>query len=212
MGRCLKRWQLSRDLPCWLSLTFQDWSSCFCSQSNETMYYTYSDILCTSMLYCSNIRTSFLTDFYSDVWIIGFVKNKGIAWLKAIFFVVHLLCSYFMFCFCLPCWLNNFSSFVGCRKDNTESLGLHNTETRTNWLWRMNTHGHARSLANNTALSSFIRPMHRCRACSVLMKNNLSKSVVALRQPFSPNITFKGGSLLTHYCSKATEPREAWGN
>lgn len=79
------------------------------------------------------------------------------------------------------------------------------------WMHKTQTCARAQSLANNTVLSSFISPMHRCRACSGLMKNNLSKSVVALRQPFSPNVTFKGGSLLTRYCSKATEPRNCLG-
>lgn len=64
---------------------------------------------------------------------------------------------------------------------------------------------------HNSGLSSFITPMHRCRVCYWLMENNLSKSVVALRQPFSPNVTFKGSSMLAHYCSKATEPRNCLG-
>lgn len=49
--------------------------------------------------------------------------------------------------------------------------------------------------------------MHRCRVCSVLMKNNLSKSVVALQHPFLSKCHLQRGSLLTHYCSKATELR-----
>lgn len=46
--------------------------------------------------------------------------------------------------------------------------------------------------------SDFIRPTHRCRARPVLMKNNLSKSVVALRQPFSPRMSPSKGELLVH--------------
>lgn len=171
------------------------------------------------MLYYSRAFGRVFSPFL-DMWIIGFVKNKGIIRLKAIFFVVYFLLSYFMSCFCFPCWLNNFSSFVGSRKDKhripwvTQYWNSHRlawTHVPTHTHPRTYTHAYAQSLANDTGLSSFIRPMHRCRACSVLMKNNLSKSVVALRQPFSPNVTFKRGSLLTHYCSKATEPKNCLG-
>lgn len=113
-----------------------------------------------------------------------------------------LLCcvfsSYFMFCFCFPCWLNNFSSFVGSLKDKhripwaTQYWNTH----RPALTHEKHTHAQG-SLANNTALSSFIRPMHRCRACSVLMKNNLSQSVVALRQPFFSKCHLQRG-LLAH--------------
>ena len=134
----------------------------------------------------------------------------------------YLLCCLFsplifhVFPFCFPCWLNNFFSFVRSWKDNTESLGLHNSGRLASAYMHGHMHGrmHGRTVhlaTHNSALSSFIIPMHRCRVCYWLMKNNLSKSVVALRQPFSPNVTFKGSSMLTHYCSKATEPRNCLG-
>lgn len=125
------------------------------------------------------------------------------------------------FCFCFSRWLNNFPSFVSSLQDkHTQlSLGLHNTGVRTRALlfdtWAARS---ARVWLSTLPprLSSSIGLMHRCSACLTLMKNNLSKSTVALRQPFLSKCHLQkeggGGHLVfAHYCAKAMEPRKCPG-
>lgn len=101
-------------------------------------------------------------------------------WLKALLFVVISLRSNFAACLCLSCWLNCFSPLVGSRKDKQRITQHRNTHQ----LAQLHLTHAGRAVANNAGLFSFIRPMHRCRAGPVLMKNNSSKSAVALQQPF----------------------------
>lgn len=143
--------------------------------------------------------------------------------IKAVVFVVYFRLSYFMFS---PLFLMLTQKLLLiCRtpKGQTQSsLGLHKSGTHTHQLAFCRTSAHTRdtdactgagSLANNAALSSFIRSMHRCRACSPLMKNNLSKSVVALRQPFSSKCHLQRGTPCSSIIVlRQRSPEIAWGS
>lgn len=80
------------------------------------MYNTYSDTLCASVMYCSKAFWKILpTTFIPDVWIIGFVKNKGI--IKRPSSLLYFCPPLIFQVLCCPCWVNNFASFVGNWKD-----------------------------------------------------------------------------------------------
>lgn len=163
---------------------------------------------------------SFLSSLHSDVCIIRWVKNKGTVWLKPIFFVVYFLLSYFMFCFCFSCWLNDFPSFVRSLKDKHRlPLGstilehTHHTQTRFDaWAPHAQTRGPARRVWLRTLPSRL--SLHPCTGAERALcwwKIIYQSLWWHCSNLFSPNVTFKGGSLLTHYCSKATEPRNCLG-
>lgn len=165
---------------------------------------------------------SFLSSRHSDVCIIRWVKNKGTVWLKPIFFAVYFLLSYYMFCFCFPRWLNNVPSFVRGLKDKhrlplgytiPEHTHTHATPTRFDaWAPHAHTWGPARRVWLRTLPSPL--SLHPCTGAEralcwwKIIYQSLRWHCGNL---FSPNVTFKGGSLLTHYCSKATEPRNCLG-
>lgn len=134
MGRCLKRWQLSRDNDCLVGFLLHSRTKVAAFVVTATLH-TYSDTLCASVMYCSTAFWKILpTTFIPDVWIIGFVKNKGIIKRPSslLFFCPPLIFQVL----CCPCWVNNFPSFVGNWKDKhripwvTQSRNTH----RLTWM------------------------------------------------------------------------------
>lgn len=160
---------------------------------------------------------SFLTSLHSAVCIIRCVKNKGTVWSEAIFFVVYFLLSYFMFCFCFSCWLSFFSSSVRSLKDKHRSpLGcqiLEHTPTRSDaWTPHAQTREPMRRVWRGALASPLsLDPCTGAERALCWWKIIYQSLWWHCGNLFSPNVTFKGGSLLTHYCSKATEPRNCLG-
>lgn len=138
MGGRLKRWQLSRDSDCLVGflLHFRSEVAAFVVRATlQCIVHILKQCVLRRCALLQSVRVSFLASFQSDVRIMGFVKNKGAAWLTAISFVVYFFPPVFRVVrFCFPCWLSNFSSFVGGLKDGHRiPLGLHAAVL----LWRM---------------------------------------------------------------------------
>lgn len=175
------------------------------------MYNTYSDTLCASVMYCSKAFWKILpTTFIPDVWIIGFVKNKGIIKRPSslLFFCPPLIFQVL----CCPCWVNNFPSFVGNWKDKhripwvTQSRNTH----RLTWMLE---HTCMEQSTHTEFWLTTMPPLLSLDSCTGAEHASCWWKIIyqSLRchcgNLFSPNITFTGSSLFTQYCSKATEPR-----
>lgn len=121
-GRCLKRWQLSRDSDCLVGflLHFRTEVAAFVVRATLQCIIHILRRCALHRCYCSTASgTVFPPILASDPCLIGFVKNKEAVWLKANSFVV--LFPPFVSRVSPPphhrCWLNNFSSFAGSLKD-----------------------------------------------------------------------------------------------
>ena len=90
-GRCLKRWQLSRDSDCLVGflLHFRTEVAAFVVGATLQCIIHILRRCALHRCYCSTASgTVFPPVLASDPCVIGFVKNKGGVWLKAISFVV----------------------------------------------------------------------------------------------------------------------------
>lgn len=83
-----------------------------------------------------------------------------------------------------PAFVSRADSIASPRSLEAERTNRITQHRNTHQLAQLHLTHAGRAVANNAGLFSFIRPMHRCRAGPVLMKNNSSKSAVALQQPF----------------------------
>lgn len=112
MGRCLKRWQLSRDNDCLVDFLLHFRIEVAASVVRATLR-----CIIHSRKHCVLAVKHQEFSHQSEVCIIRCVKNKGTVWLKPMFSVVYFPLLHSMLCFCFSCWLNNFSSFVRSLKD-----------------------------------------------------------------------------------------------